>query len=109
MDWQSFAAIRFLIGLAIGSQWVTGTAMTAEVWPDNARERGIGLFQSGFGTGFFLASFGLEAWRTMYLIGVLPALLTLWIRRAIAESSLWERATSAARRRFSACGPARTP
>jgi MFS family permease len=70
------------------------------VWPDHARGRGIGLFQSGFGIGFFLASFvwlfvgatGPGAWRTMYVIGVLPALLTLWIRRAIPESSLWERA-----------------
>jgi MFS family permease len=99
-NWESFAVMRFLVGLAIGSEWVTGTAMTAEVWPDHARGRGIGLFQSGFGIGFFLASLvwlfvgatGPGAWRTMYVIGVLPALLTLWIRRAIPESSLWERA-----------------
>jgi MFS family permease len=97
-NWQSFAILRFLVGLAIGSEWVTGTAMTAEVWPDSARGRGVGLFQSGFGIGFFLASLvwlfvganGLGAWRIMYLIGVLPALLTLWIRRAIPESRLWE-------------------
>lgn len=99
-NWESFAVMRFLVGLAIGSEWVTGTAMTAEFWPDNARGRGIGLFQSGFGIGFFLASLvwlfvgatGPGAWRTMYLIGVLPALLTLWIRRTIPESPLWERA-----------------
>src|SRR5262245_21260155 len=99
-NWESFAVMRFLVGLAIGSEWVTGTAMTAEFWPDNARGRGIGLFQCGFGIGFFLASLawlfvgatGPGAWRTMYLIGALPALLTLWIRRAIPESPLWERA-----------------
>src|ERR1700731_4392799 len=50
-NWESFAVMRFLVGLAIGSEWVTGTAMTAEVWPDKARGRGIGLFQSGFGIG----------------------------------------------------------
>jgi MFS family permease len=58
------------------------------------------LFQSGFGIGFFLASFvwlfvganGPGAWRIMYLIGVLPALLTLWIRWSIPESQLWQRA-----------------
>jgi MFS family permease len=74
--------------------------MTAEFWPDNARGKGSGLFQCGFGIGFFLASLlwlfigatGPGAWRTMYLIGVLPALLTLWIRRAIPESTLWEKA-----------------
>ncbi len=99
-NWISFAAFRFLSGLAIGSEWVTGTSMTAEIWPDDARGKGSGLFQSGFGIGFFLASFtwlfvgatGPGAWRTMYLIGVLPALLTFWIRRAIPESALWEKA-----------------
>ena len=99
-DWTSFAVFRFLAGLAIGSEWVTGTSMTAEIWPDGARGKGSGLFQSGFGIGFFLASViwlfvgatGPGAWRTMYLIGVLPALLTFWIRRAIPESALWEKA-----------------
>jgi MFS family permease len=98
-NWTSFAVLRFLAGLAIGSEWVTGTSMTAEFWPDGARGKGSGLFQCGFGIGFFLASLlwlfigasGPGAWRTMYLIGVLPALLTLWIRRAIPESTLWEK------------------
>jgi len=99
-DFTSFAVMRFLVGLAIGSEWVTGTSVTAEFWPDHARGRGAGLFQCGFGIGFFLASFvwlfvgatGPGAWRMMYLIGILPALLTLWIRRAIPESALWEKA-----------------
>jgi MFS family permease len=107
-NWQSFAVMRFLVGLAIGSEWVTGTAITAEFWPDRVRGRGIGLFQSGFGIGFFLASLvwlfvgatGPGAWRTMYLIGVLPALLTLWIRRSIPESPLWERANERRRSAF---------
>jgi MFS family permease len=97
-DWTSFAVMRFMVGLAIGSEWVTGTAMTAEFWPDHARGRGAGLFQCGFGIGFFLAALvwlfvgatGPGSWRTMCLIGVLPALLTLWLRRAIPESPLWE-------------------
>ena len=112
-DFTSFAVMRFLVGLAIGSEWVTGTSMTAEFWPDHARGRGAGLFQCGFGIGFFLASFvwlfvgatGPGAWRTMYLIGVLPALLTLWIRRAIPESALWEKANE--RRRAALCGAIR--
>jgi MFS family permease len=115
-NWTSFAVLRFLAGLAIGSEWVTGTSMTAEFWPDSARGKGSGLFQCGFGIGFFLASFlwlfigamGPGAWRTMYLIGVLPALLTLWIRRAIPESTLWEKANekrkAANRRERSGCG-----
>jgi MFS family permease len=98
-DWVSFAVLRFLVGLAIGSEWVTGASIVSELWPDKARGRGVGLMQSGLGIGFFLASFawlfvgamGPSAWRYMFLIGVLPALLTLWVRRAIPESERWER------------------
>jgi MFS family permease len=98
-DWVSFAVLRFLVGLAIGSEWVTGASIVSELWPDKARGRGVGLMQSGLGIGFFLASFawlfvgamGPNAWRYMFLIGVLPALLTLWVRRAIPESERWER------------------
>jgi len=99
-DWVSFVALRFLVGIAIGSEWATGTSMTAEVWPDHARGKGAGLMQCGLGIGFFLASFlwlfvsplGPDAWRYMYVIGVLPALVTLWIRTGIPESPLWEKA-----------------
>jgi MFS family permease len=48
--------MRFLVGLAIGSEWVTGTSLTAELWPDHAHARGAGLFQCGFRIGFFLAA-----------------------------------------------------
>jgi MFS family permease len=99
-DWVSFVALRFLVGIAIGSEWATGSSMTAEIWPDHARGKGAGLMQCGLGMGFFLASFvwlfvgamGPGAWRYMYVIGVLPALLTLWIRTGIPESPLWEAA-----------------
>jgi MFS family permease len=97
-DWVSFALLRFLVGVAIGSEWSTGASMTAEVWPDNARGRGAGLMQCGLGIGFFLASFtwlfvsgyGPGAWRIMFLIGVLPALFALWLRTGVKESSRWE-------------------
>jgi len=99
-DWISFAVLRFLVGVAIGSEWVTGTSIVAELWPDKNRGKGVGLMQCGFGIGFFLASlawlfispFGAGAWRYMFLLGVLPALLTLWVRRSIPESDKWEHA-----------------
>jgi MFS family permease len=104
-DWISFAILRFLVGIAIGTEWATGSSMMAELWPDNARGKGAGLMQCGLGIGFFVASLvwlfvsplGPDAWRYMYLIGVVPALLTLWIRRSIPESPLWE--TADAKRR----------
>jgi MFS family permease len=99
-DWVSFVVLRFLVGVAIGSEWATGTSMIAELWPDEARGKGAGLMQCGLGLGFFVASFawlfisplGPGAWRYIYLLGVLPALLTLWIRTSIPESALWEHA-----------------
>ncbi len=83
-DWVSFVILRFLVGIAIGSEWSTGTSMMAEVWPDEARGRGASLMQCGIGIGFFIASLvwlimgtlGPDAWRYMYLLGILPALLT---------------------------------
>ena len=98
-SWESFAVLRFLVGVAIGSEWATGASITAELWPDQARGRGAGLMQCGLGIGFFLASLvwvfvsphGPSAWRYMFLLGVLPGLCTLWIRRGIPESPVWER------------------
>jgi MFS family permease len=55
-DWMSFAVLRFLVGVAIGSEWVTGASIVSELWPDRARGRGAGLMQCGLGIGFFLAS-----------------------------------------------------
>ena len=44
-DWMSFAVLRFLVGIAIGSEWVTGTSIVAELWPDRNRGKGVGLMQ----------------------------------------------------------------
>src|SRR4029079_2856909 len=101
-DWMSFALMRFIVGIAIGSEWATGTSITAEVWPSEARGKGAGLMQCGLGIGFFLASFawlfigsmGPGAWRYMYFIGVLPALFALWLRTGIPESEPWERSNA---------------
>jgi len=96
-SWESFAILRLLVGIAIGSEWGTGTSMMAEMWPPNARGKGAGLMQCGLGIGFFAASLvwvfvsgaGPDAWRIMFLFGVLPALATLWIRRNIVEPGMW--------------------
>src|SRR6201988_79805 len=78
--WWSFAFFRFLVGLAIGSEWATGASITAELWPDNARGKGGAFLQSGYPIGSILASavwvaigtLGPNAWRYMYLVGVPP-------------------------------------
>ena len=65
-DWLSFAALRFLVGVAIGSEWVTGASIVSEIWPDRARGKGVGLMQCGLGIGFFLASL---AWLVINPLG----------------------------------------
>lgn len=95
-------ALRFLTGLFLGSEWSTGTALVAETWPASARAKALGIMQSGYGFGFFLAAalwlfiqpLGPDAWRWMFLIGVLPALALIYIRRGVAESKLWEEAVA---------------
>ncbi len=96
-NWSSFLVLRVIVGLALGSEWGTGTSMLAEMWPDKHRGKGAGLMQCGLGIGFFIASaawffvgsLGPSAWRWMYLIGVLPAGITWWIRRRIGEPLKW--------------------
>src|ERR1019366_2032272 len=72
-----FAALRFITGMAMGSEWSTGVAMVAETWPDRARSKGAGFLQSGFGWGTLLAALtwwaisranpaGAGSWRIMF-------------------------------------------
>ena len=92
--------LRFLTGIAMGSEWSTGVALLAETWPERARPVGCGLLQSGFGWGTFLAALvwlvlnawsplGGDTWRLMFVIGALPAVFVLYIRRNVGESEKW--------------------
>lgn len=99
-SWSSFLVLRFITGFALGSEWGTGTSLVAEMWPNHLRARAAGLMQCGLGLGFFIASacwlligqLGPDSWRYMFLIGVLPALFALWLRRSVPESDQWSRA-----------------
>ncbi len=92
--WQ-LAAARLLVGLGMGGEWATGAALVAETWPAQHRGKALGLMQSAWAVGYaaaaavsalVLPSFG---WRAVFLAGLLPALVTLWIRRSVQESPLW--------------------
>jgi len=104
----AFCVLRFITGLAMGSEWSTGVALLAETWPDRARPKGAGFLQSGFGFGTLIAALvwlglsqsallGDETWRLVFLVGALPALFCLYIRRAIGESEKWAEAIRAQR------------
>lgn len=93
-------AMRFLTGLALGSEWSTGIALVAESWPDKARPKGLGFLQSGFGAGSFLAAavwfvlnmtepLGPDTWRLLFVVGALPGFCVFYLMRALEESERW--------------------
>jgi MFS transporter, SHS family, lactate transporter len=97
-----FLVIRALFGIAMGGEWGTGASLTMETIPQSARGLVSGLLQSGYPTGYLLAALvyrnfydhfgawtGFEPWRVMFMIGILPALLILYIRRHVPESPGW--------------------
>ena len=87
--------LRALYGVAMGGEWGVGASLTMESIPAHARGFVSGLLQSGYPTGYFLASivygllFPIIGWRGMFMVGVAPALLVLYIRRNVPESPSW--------------------
>jgi MFS family permease len=99
------AVFRILLGLGMGGEWASGAALVSETWPDRHRGKALGFMQSSWAIGFMLAAavnaivqdvFGLD-WRAVFFVGVLPALLTLWIRSGVDEPAIWHRAKAVAR------------
>ncbi len=103
-----FAAYRFLTGLGVGGEFAVGVALVAEAMPDRARPFALGWLQAGSAIGNMLAALigiGLgrlqqagtiaSSWRYMFVIGTLPALLTLVIMRRLKEPEQWQRARTA--------------
>ena len=95
--WQ-FAVFRALLGLGMGGEWASGAALVAESWPAKHRGRALGFMQSSWAIGFATAALVVGwvlpryGWRTVFFIGVLPALFTLWIRRNVEEPDAWKAA-----------------
>jgi SHS family lactate transporter-like MFS transporter len=97
-----FLIIRALFGIAMGGEWGIGASLTMESIKPEARGAVSGLLQSGYPMGYLLASvifatlFDRLGWRGMFMVGALPALLVLYIRRHVPESPGWnpERARS---------------
>src|SRR5271170_4056446 len=94
------AICRFILGLGMGGEWNTGATLVAETWPTELRAKAIAIVQSSWAFGFAAAAlvagpvaryFG---WRAVFFVGILPALLTLWIRRRVPESAMWEERAS---------------
>lgn len=88
--------LRFLVAMGVGGEWAVGAALVAEVFPKNARERAGGIFHATSVGGLWLAAtaglFVGTNWRTAYMLGVVPALLVLWVRVSVKEPEAWREA-----------------
>ncbi len=90
------AVFRFVLGLGMGGEWTTGSALIAETWRAEHRGKALGLMQSFFAigemiaagvVGFMLPRFG---WRAVFFVGILPALFILWIQWHVPEPEIWK-------------------
>ncbi|MCB1077387.1 MAG: MFS transporter [Verrucomicrobiae bacterium] len=101
--WQ-LMALRFLVAMGVGGEWAVASAMVAEVMPERVRHITSSIFHASsvLGTllavvaGAFVVGNPNLGWRWGFAIGVLPALLTLWIRWKLREPEKWTKAREAA-------------
>jgi MFS family permease len=89
------AVARFVLGLGMGGEWNTGATLVAESWPTEFRAKAISIVQSSWALGFAAAALvagpvaRYYGWRAVFFVGILPAVITLWIQRRVPESEMW--------------------
>ena len=95
------AVFRFILGLGMGGEWNTGATLVAETWPVHLRAKALAIVQGSFAIGYALAAvvawmvLRVADWRMVFFVGILPALVTLWIRRGVPESEMWSNRSAA--------------
>jgi MFS transporter, SHS family, lactate transporter len=86
---------RALLGFFMGAEWPAGASLAMETWPIRSRGFMSGVLQGSWGLGFLLSSliyglfFKFITWRGMLAVGVLPALVLVWIRFYVKEPKVW--------------------
>jgi MFS family permease len=93
---------RALLGIGMGGEWASGAVLVSETWPPEHRTKAVSIMQAGWALGYILAAIiaalvldvlplGAEAWRWLFVVGVLPALLAIWVRKNIEEPPAWRK------------------
>lgn len=108
--WWHLMLFRFLAALGIGGEWAVGASLISETWPKQWRHWMAAILQTGVNLGVLLATgvvwmvatisremHAEHTERFVFLAGILPALLTLWIRRHVPEPEEWHHAKRASR------------
>jgi len=90
---------RAMQGLGMGGEWAVGSVLIAETIQARHRGKAVGLVQSSWAVGWAasaLAFWGLyavlppeQAWRTLFWVGILPALLIVYIRRNVEDPPIY--------------------
>ena len=94
------ACFRFVLGLGMGGEWNTGAALVAETWPGEQRAKALSIVQSSWAIGYAFAALvagivlQFSNWRTVFFVGILPALVVFWILKKVPESEMWEQLRS---------------
>ena len=99
----SFAVFRFAAGFGVGGEWAAGTPLLQESVPEAMRVRLAGWLHTATPTGIMLASITaflipVIGWRGLFLLGALPALLTIYLRLRLPEPAAWQRGRNSTRR-----------
>jgi len=97
-QWWHLLIFRFLASLGIGGEWAAGSALVSETLHSKHRAWASATLQTGYITGCIAAALTSGAMsrlepKWVFVVGVLPAFITLWIRRAVPESHEWKSAT----------------
>jgi MFS family permease len=100
--WWQLMIFRFLAALGVGGEWAVGASLLSETWPRKWRPWIAAVLQCGVNIGILFAVLANYAMaksppRYLFLVGVAPALLVFWIRRAVPETGEWRAAKAAAR------------
>jgi MFS family permease len=103
-SWWHLLIFRFLAALGIGGEWAVGASLLSETWPRSWRAWIAAVLQTGVNVGILLAVVANIAMssivatepRWIFVVGVLPAFLVFWIRRAVPEPDEWHHARAVA-------------
>src|SRR5262245_14021003 len=99
-DWWHLLIYRFLAALGIGGEWAVGASLLSETWPTRWRHWIAAVLQSGVNLGVLLATLAgfvlltvlEQPEKVVFLVGIVPALLVVWIRWAVPEPEEWREA-----------------
>jgi MFS family permease len=98
-DWTHIIALRFLVAMGVAGEWAIAASMVSEVFPKRARAAAGGIFHASSVLGAAMASMmGIfldkaSDWRVAFLVGLVPALLVVWVLVSLKESEKWQAAT----------------